>query len=291
MQRLDQFRFDNSFAGLLADLYSRVLPTPLAGPTRLAAVSADACALIDLDLCLVHGDEEVSRERIETGASLTRLAPSHLRFGNFEVLLYGRRFDLLRRFGRYVIEHHYPELVESPTPLLGLLRTVLRRTARLTALWQLVGFAHGVMNSDNTSLLGLTIDYGPFGLLDAYDPKLFCNHSDHWGRYAFERQPAIAKWNLGCLAHAMLPRLDPNDGEHAAELARAVLGGFDDAFERFDRSGLNAKLGIAEERSGDGELNRLLAVLSRPYDEQPECAACAAEPPDWGRRLAVNCSS
>jgi len=279
MRRLDQLRFDNSFAGLLADLYSRVLPTPLAGPMRLAAVSADACALIDLDLCLAHGAGEVSRERIEAGAVLTRLAPSHL------------RFDLLRRLGRYVIEHHYPELVESPAPWLDLPRTVLRRTARLTAQWQLVGFAHRVMNSDNTSLLGLTIDYGPFGLLDAYDPKLVCNHSDHWGRYAFERQPAIAKWNLGCLAHAMLPRLDPNDGEHAAELARAVLGGFDDAFERFDRSGLNAKLGLAEERSGDGELNRLLAVLSRPYDEQPECAACAAEPPDWGRRLAVDCSS
>jgi uncharacterized protein YdiU (UPF0061 family) len=261
MQPLDQLWFDNSFARLPADLYSRILPTPLAGPTRLAAVSPAACALIDLDLCLVHGDEEVYRERIETGAILTRLAPSHVRFGIFEALFPRGRFDLSQRLGHDLIECHYPELVDSPTPWLDLLHAVLRRTACLIAQWQLVGFAHAVMSSDNMSMLGLTIDYGPFGYLDACDPKLGGNHSNHWGRYAFERQPAIAKWNLICLAQAMLPLLDPEDGEHAA--------GAQDY----------------------GELNRLLAALSRPYDEQPEHAAYAAEPPDWGRRLAVSCAS
>jgi uncharacterized protein YdiU (UPF0061 family) len=121
-------------------------------------------------LCLIGSDEEVYRERIETGAMLVRMAPSHVRFGSFEIFFYNGKFDELKQLADYVIEHHYPELLDQPKPYLGLLQAVIARTAKMIAQWRLVGFAHGVMNTDNMSILGLTLDYGPFGFLDGYDP-------------------------------------------------------------------------------------------------------------------------
>jgi serine/tyrosine/threonine adenylyltransferase len=204
-------------------------------------------------LCIVGSDEEVYRESIETGAMLLRMAPSHVRFGSFEVFYYRNQFDALRTLADYVIEHHYPELSGLPDRYLALFREVLRRTARLLADWQLVGFAHGVMNTDNMSILGLTLDYGPFGFLDDYTPGFVCNHSDHHGRYAFDCQPDIALWNLSCLGQAMLPLFDAQP-EAAAEQAMAQFDLYKTTFEAHYNRGLRDKLGLREERPGDPTL-------------------------------------
>jgi uncharacterized protein YdiU (UPF0061 family) len=342
-------------------------------------------------LCMIASDEEVYRERIERGALLLRMAPSHVRFGSFEVFYYRQQYRQLRQLADYVIAHDFPLLRDEPDPYLGLLRAAVDRTARLMAQWQLVGFAHGVMNTDNMSILGLTLDYGPYGFLDAYDPGFVCNHSDWQGRYAFDRQPSIGLWNLSCLAQAMLPLFDAPNGDAAAELARDALAAYEPTLIEHYGAGMRAKLGLRESRDDDAvlgdrllalmaaagtdytnlfrdladlrlegpapdrglrdrfvdreafdawardyrarlraensvdaarraamqavnpryilrnylaqqaisraeegdysEIERLLSLLSHPYDEQPQMRHYAAEPPDWGRRLEVSCSS
>ncbi|MBV8354360.1 MAG: YdiU family protein, partial [Candidatus Eremiobacteraeota bacterium] len=154
-------------------------------------------------LCVAGSDDAVYREEEETAAVLTRFAPSHVRFGSFEVFHYRDRADLVKALADYVLERFYPALREQPQPYLALLEEVVMRTARLMAQWQAVGFAHGVMNTDNMSILGLTIDYGPYGFLDAFEPHFICNHSDEGGRYAFDRQPTIALWNCHAFAAAL----------------------------------------------------------------------------------------
>lgn len=200
-------------------------------------------------LCVAGSDETVFRESAETAAVLTRLAPSHVRFGSFEVFHYRGRSDLVKRLADYVIDRFYPALRETDAsqPYLGLLREVVARTARLLAHWQSAGFAHGVMNTDNMSILGLTIDYGPYGFLDAYNPGFICNHSDETGRYAFDRQPTIALWNCYALAEALssLVELEP---------ARAVLSGFEGIFREAYLSRLRAKLGVRTAEDADAEL-------------------------------------
>jgi uncharacterized protein YdiU (UPF0061 family) len=341
-------------------------------------------------LCLFGSDEEVGREEVETGALLVRLAPSHVRFGSFEVFYYRRQFDHLRRLANYVIEHHYPDLHEDENPYLALFREVTTRTARLIAQWQAVGFAHGVMNTDNMSILGLTLDYGPYAFLDDFDPALVCNHSDYQGRYAFDRQPDIAHWNLSCLGQALLPLLGESV-DAAAEQANAVLGSYTERFHTQYQENMARKLGLREWRPGDerllqdllqllaanhvdysnffralgrfdsapgtrnavlrdlfpdraafdrwaedyrtrlaaeqtdnaarrhamdhinpkyilrnylaqqaiaraqqgdnSEIEHLLRLLQAPFDEHPGQDAYAAPPPEWGRRLAISCSS
>ncbi len=196
-------------------------------------------------LCMLGSSEEVYREQIETGALLLRMAPSHVRFGSFEVLYYRGQFDYLRQLADYIIHHHYPHLANEPEPVLALYQEVAKRTARLIAQWQLVGFAHGVMNTDNMSILGLTLDYGPFGFLDDYDPGFICNHSDFHGRYAFDRQPDIGLWNLSCLAQALLPLLH-EEPEQAVTLAKAGFDLYQDTYEQQYRDGLRQKLGLRE---------------------------------------------
>ena len=214
-------------------------------------------------LAMVGSDLPIYREGVETAAILTRVAPSHLRFGSFEVFYHRGQFDKVRQLADHLIARHYPELADSATPYLDLLAEITRRTAGLIARWQAVGFAHGVMNTDNMSVLGLTLDYGPFGFLDAYDPGFVCNHSDHGGRYAFHRQPQIGLWNLGCLAHAMLCLIDTDEAA-AAEQARAVLEStYGPHYGRSYAGLMQAKLGLREPRETDGELvERLLALLA-----------------------------
>jgi len=215
-------------------------------------------------LGMVAGSEEVYREQIETGATLLRMAPSHVRFGSFEVFYYRDQYDRLRQLADHVIADHYPQLADEPQPYLALLREVVRRTARLMAQWQLVGFAHGVMNTDNMSVLGLTLDYGPFGFLDAYDPDFVCNHSDYQGRYKFDAQPNIGLWNLSCFAQALLPLLHPDNGEAAAELARDALGEYEPELVNTYARGMRDKLGLREARDGDQRLSsRLLDAMHR----------------------------
>jgi uncharacterized protein YdiU (UPF0061 family) len=202
-------------------------------------------------LCITGSCDEVYRERIETGAMLTRLAPSHVRFGSFEVFFYRNQHDPLRQLADYVIARHYPELQETAEPAVGLLQAVVDRTARLLAQWQAAGFSHGVMNTDNMSVLGLTLDYGPFGFMEAYEPGYICNHSDHHGRYAFDQQPRVALFNLSCFAQALLPLLD-------VETARAALEAYQPAFEDYYAGFMAGKLGF---EMSDADTRRLTEEL------------------------------
>lgn len=204
-------------------------------------------------LALVGSGEEVYRERIERGAMLTRIAPSHVRFGSFEVFYYRSRFEELRLLADHVIDEHYRWLRDAANPYLAFLDEVIERSADLAAHWQSVGFAHGVLNTDNMSVLGLTLDYGPFGFLDVFDAGFICNHSDHHGRYAFGRQPGIVLWNLSCLAQALLPLLGTVP-ETCAELARASLDRYETLYRAAFQRRMADKLGLRGTRDGDWEL-------------------------------------
>ena len=220
-------------------------------------------------LTLIGSEEEVYRESIERGATLLRLAPSHIRFGTFEYFYYRQQTGSLWQLLDYLQEYHFPELLEFPREqqALELFRQVSIRTATLIAQWQLVGFAHGVMNTDNMSILGLTIDYGPFGFLDRYEPELICNHSDHDGRYAFNRQPQIAQWNLSCLAQALLPLVGGDDEKGLEQASRQlieIVEQFQDLYQcEYDR-GLSRKLGIERFEERDRPLHQQwLGLLER----------------------------
>jgi uncharacterized protein YdiU (UPF0061 family) len=202
-------------------------------------------------LALVVSDDTVVRETLETAAVVTRTAPSFVRFGSFEHWGFNDRPELLRILADYVIDKFYPECREAQGeqgPLLALLDAVMRRTARLMAGWQTVGFCHGVMNTDNMSILGLTLDYGPYGFMDAFQADHICNHTDAQGRYAWSRQPSVGLWNLYRLAgalHALIPDTDA---------LRGVLDGYEAAFADAFCSRMAAKLGIAQWQDGDEPL-------------------------------------
>ena len=213
-------------------------------------------------LCVIGSTEEVYREAIEPGAMLVRLAPSHVRFGSFEYLYYTNQFDELKVLADYVIAEHYPALTGRDDRYAELLRQVALSTARLIAHWQAVGFAHGVMNTDNMSILGITLDYGPFGFVEQYDPGYVCNHSDHQGRYAFDQQPAIGLFNLSCLAQALLPLL-PGATEAAVQTARAQLDLYQPALTQHYADLMRAKLGLQQAHAEDQRLcNDLLEILA-----------------------------
>ncbi|MGE5711889.1 MAG: protein adenylyltransferase SelO, partial [Nitrospira sp.] len=206
-------------------------------------------------LCLVGSDHKVYREQIETAATLVRMAPSHVRFGTFEIFYYRKQHEHLRVLADYVIEQYFPHLALHADRYPRFFAEVVERTAKLIAQWQAVGWAHGVMNTDNMSILGITLDYGPFGFMDDYDAGFICNHSDHNGRYAFNQQPYIGLWNLSCLAQALLPLVEK-------EALKAALDRYTSLFEDQYRSLMRAKLGLREERAEDDELVRdLLGLL------------------------------
>jgi uncharacterized protein YdiU (UPF0061 family) len=336
-------------------------------------------------LMVTGANQGVVRETIETAAVVTRMAPSFVRFGSFEHWHYRDKPEELRTLADYVIKHFYPELAGAPNPYKSLLAEVTRRTARLMAHWQAVGFMHGVMNTDNMSILGLTLDYGPFGFMEAFDPNHICNHTDQQGRYSYANQPPVGHWNCYALGNALLPligevddaqdALDVYQPEFAAkldELLHAKLGlataldddrillddmfklmeanqvDFTQFFRRLgelrvdepehdaplrdqflDRAAFDAwaatyrarlrrensvdsvrraamhrtnpkyvlrnylaQVAIEQAQNGDySGVSKLLAVLERPFDEQPENESYAALPPDWASHLEVSCSS
>jgi len=211
-------------------------------------------------LCIVGSDDAVYRERIEPGAMLTRLSPSHVRFGSFEVFYYRNQFEPLRRLADFVIEHHYPQLLEERDRYAVWLEIIISRTASLIAHWQAVGFCHGVMNSDNMSILGLTIDYGPYGFMEAYDPGYICNHSDHRGRYAYDQQPNIGLFNLSCFAQAILPLLS-DEPEQAVEIAKHKLAQYHALYINQYAIRMRAKLGFQHSQQEDERLVKDLLVL------------------------------
>lgn len=206
-------------------------------------------------LSLVHAKSQpVLRERPETAAAIIRVAPSHVRIGSFEVFGFHGRTTELRLLADYVLAGFFPALQQAPDPVAALIREVTERTARLMAMWTAVGFAHGVMNTDNFSILGLTLDYGPYGFLDAYDPGFICNHTDTGGRYAFDKQPAIGQWNCLVLANALLPLT-------TEAAATDALDAYAPAFEAEYGTRLRAKLGLATAEPGDAALGGALLAL------------------------------
>ncbi|MDB5999181.1 MAG: Selenoprotein and cysteine-containing protein [Rhizobacter sp.] len=339
-------------------------------------------------LCITGSDRPVRREEIETAAVVTRTAPSFIRFGHFEHFTHTAPDDgytQLRALADFVIDAHYPECREAANPYAALLEAVARRTAALMADWQAVGFNHGVMNTDNMSILGLTIDYGPFGFLDGFNPNFICNHTDTQGRYAYSRQPNVGFWNMHALGQALLPLIGDSDltlaalEPYKAVFAQATLQrmgaklgltttepddpaliesffrimangasdfsitfrklasfstsfdsrnlpvrdlfadvtGFDawaplyadrlrrehsvDAERALRMNKVNpkfvlrnhlAEVAIRQAKERDfSEIERLLLILSKPFDEQPEHEAYAGHPPEWAQQIEVSCSS
>ncbi|WJV52081.1 YdiU family protein [Prodigiosinella aquatilis] len=333
-------------------------------------------------LTIVTSDQLVQREQEEQGGMLLRVAESHVRFGHFEHFYYQREPEKVRQLVDYVISRHWPLWQQENDRYQLWFTDVVERTARLIAQWQTVGFAHGVMNTDNMSILGITIDYGPYGFMDEYNPGYVCNHSDYQGRYAFDNQPAVALWNLHRLAQSLselipvetlqraLERYEPVLMQAFGERMRAKLGLFtaqaedndilvgllrlmqrekadytrtfrllsateqqsvqsplrdefidrpvfdqwfntyrrrlmiedyDDSHRQQVMMSVNPKYVLrnylaqqAIERAQQDDVSvlaRLHQALSHPYQEQPEMNDLAALPPEWGKHLAISCSS
>ena len=336
-------------------------------------------------LCITGSDQYVMREEPETTAVVTRLAPSFIRFGSFEHWYYNNRPGELKTLADFVLENYFPELLNCENPYQALLGEVTKRTAELMAHWQCIGFMHGVMNTDNMSILGLTLDYGPFGFMESFDPKHICNHTDQQGRYSYQMQPSIGQWNCHALGQAMLPLIGGVENTQKAlkEYERHYNGKYQQLmqkklglFQKFegdqqlidnfllmmeknasdftltfralahvlrndisqdgrirdlfvDRNAIDswliiyrarlcqeqsddtqrkqvmfsvnpkyilrnylAQIAIAKSHDKDfSEINKLLQILQRPYDEQPEHESYAALPPNWASKLEVSCSS
>ncbi|MGS4821965.1 protein adenylyltransferase SelO [Raoultella terrigena] len=198
-------------------------------------------------LSIVTSDTPVYRETVEQGAMLMRIAESHVRFGHFEHFYYRREAEKVQQLADYVIRHHWPELNGEADKYILWFRDVVTRTATLIASWQTVGFAHGVMNTDNMSILGLTMDYGPYGFLDDFKPDFICNHSDYQGRYSFENQPAVGLWNLQRLAQSLSPFI-------SADALNAALDGYQHALLSAYGHRMRDKLGLFTPQQGDNEL-------------------------------------
>ncbi|WP_130834916.1 protein adenylyltransferase SelO [[Erwinia] mediterraneensis] len=208
-------------------------------------------------LSIAISDEPVRRETTERGAMLMRIAQSHLRFGHFEHFFYSGQPEKVQQLADYAIHHHWPELASQADRYLLWFSDIVKRTARLIALWQSLGFAHGVMNTDNMSILGLTMDYGPYGFLDDYQPDFICNHSDYQGRYAFNNQPTIGLWNLNRLAHAL-------SGLLTTEQLKQGLGEYEPELMRLWGERMRARLGLLTADEQDNAiLSDLLALMAQ----------------------------
>jgi uncharacterized protein YdiU (UPF0061 family) len=207
-------------------------------------------------LCITGSDQYVMREEPETTAVVTRLAPSFIRFGSFEHWYYNNRPEELKTLADFVIENYFPELRTFANPYKALLTEVTKRTAELMAYWQSVGFMHGVMNTDNMSILGLTLDYGPFGFMESFDPKHICNHTDQQGRYSYQMQPTIGQWNCHALGQALLPLIGNVDDTQ--EALHEYKTQYDEKYEQL----MHRKLGLFENIAGDRDLiDSLFAVM------------------------------
>src|SRR3954467_5780376 len=204
-------------------------------------------------LAAVMSGESVMRETMLPGAVLTRVAASHVRVGTFQFFAARGDTDGVRRLADHVIGRHYPDLAQADRPYHALLDVVIARQAELVARWLLVGFIHGVMNTDNTSISGETIDYGPCAFMDEYNPATVFSSIDEMGRYAYANQPRIALWNLTRFAESLLPLLD-DDKDKAIAQAETALVGFADAFNTAYKAGLRSKLGLFTERDDDPTL-------------------------------------
>jgi uncharacterized protein YdiU (UPF0061 family) len=262
-------------------------------------------------LAAVLTGERVFRDQPLPGAILTRIAASHVRVGTFQYFAARGDIDAVRALADYVIERHYPELSASGARYLGLLQAVMRRHASLVAKWLQVGFIHGVMNTDNTTVSGETIDFGPCAFMDAYDPDKVFSSIDRHGRYAYANQPAIAQWNLARFAETLLPLIDA-DEKRAIESATESIAAFTPEFERHWLQGMRAKLGLASADARDLELiQRLLEIMQRTeadftntfrdlgalIESHEAARLCGGDPQfvtwlgDWRLRLSIEAST
>ncbi len=324
-------------------------------------------------LIMIGSDEPVFRETTEFGAMMIRVAKTHIRFGHFEYLMHNKKSEFIPILLNHVIESYFPELKESKDGYTDLFEKIVSSTGRLIAKWQAFGFAHGVMNTDNMSVLGETFDFGPFGFLDEYNPGFICNHSDHGGRYAFNNQPSIGLWNCHALAAALKDHIEI---ERTKEIINAYEQTFYDELilifrkklglvesetedlklieellswmhknkkdytntfrtlskenhglfkdeegkswlekyqKRLNREKINttkrkkimnqnnpkfilrnylAQKAIEEAEKGNYvELKKLIEILKKPFDENRDYEDYANEPPEWGRKLEISCSS
>jgi len=236
------------------------------GPVLREYLMSEAMAALGIPttraLAAVMTGEPVYREATLPGAVLARVAASHIRIGTFQFFAARGDTEGIRELADHVIARHYPEAIEAQNPYLELLERVIAAQADLVARWMLVGFIHGVMNTDNMSVSGETIDYGPCAFMDAYDPATVFSSIDQFGRYAYGNQPSIALWNLTRFAETLLPLLAP-DQEPAIAIAENALADFAPRFREAHHSGMMRKFGIAAPRENDAELaGSILDALS-----------------------------
>src|SRR5450755_2730323 len=237
------------------------------GPVLREYIVSEAMATLGIpttrSLAAVVTGENVMRETPLPGAVLTRIASSHIRVGTFQYFAARGDTEGVRRLADHVIARHFPQAANADRPYHALLEGVIARQAQLIARWLLVGFIHGVMNTDNSSISGETIDYGPCAFMDAYDPATVFSSIDEQGRYAYANQPRIALWNLTRLAECLLP-LFSDQQDKAIEEAQLVLGGFAEAFTATYQAGLRNKLGLFTARDDDPALAQdLLDAMAR----------------------------
>jgi serine/tyrosine/threonine adenylyltransferase len=231
-------------------------PTPFArggdgfaavGPMLREYVVSEAMYALNVpttrSLAVVATGRPVRRESLLPGAVLVRVASSHLRVGSFQYAALTGDVDLLRRLADHAIARHHPDAAEAKHPYRALFEGVVTVQAALIARWMLIGFVHGVMNTDNTTISGETIDYGPCAFMEAYDPDTVFSSIDQWGRYAYGNQPAIVGWNLARFAEALLPLLS-DDVEEGVALAQEAFGAFHTEYDATWSSGMRAKLGL-----------------------------------------------
>ncbi|MDG9884382.1 YdiU family protein [Pseudomonas sp. GD04058] len=208
-------------------------------------------------LCVIGSNTPVWRETKESAAMLLRLAPSHIRFGHFEYFYYTRQPEQQRQLAEHVLDLHYPECKTADEPYLAMFRSIVERNAELIGKWQAYGFCHGVMNTDNMSILGITFDFGPFAFLDDFDAGFICNHSDDQGRYSYSNQVPIAHWNLSALAQALTPFI-------SVEALQEALGLFLPLYEAHYLDLMRRRLGLTTAEEGDKVLIQRLLSLMQP---------------------------
>lgn len=246
-------------------------------------------------LCITASRLPVLRETVETAAVVTRVAPSFLRFGHFEHFAHHDQPEQLRQLLDFFVAHHAPECAQAPEPAVAVLQKVAGQTADLIAHWQALGFCHGVMNTDNMSMLGLTLDYGPFGFMDGFDPGHICNHSDERGRYAYARQPSVAFWNLHALAQSLMPLMPQASDAEIEGSTQRLLQAVETYRERFATAMLahwRAKLGLVTAQADDQRLAddflRLMAESRADFTQSWRRLSRALQDPEPLRDLFID---
>jgi len=262
-------RFDIQLKGAGRTPYSRGGDGRAAlGPMLREYIISEAMHSLGIEttrsLAVVTTGEPVYRETVLTGAVLTRVASSHIRVGTFQYISNLGNIEELRILADYTLQRHFPQSAKEDNPYLSLLQAVIRSQATLISKWQLIGFIHGVMNTDNMTLSGETIDYGPCAFMDTYDPETVFSSIDSQGRYAYGNQPHIAAWNLARLADSLLPLLNP-DREKAIELAQGVLSDFPTIYRINWLDGMRKKLGLNTVEAEDEILIESLLKMMHSY--------------------------